>query len=920
MTFHFDLKTTQEKSIGEFKKNRRRYLTFGLVSLLIFLGIIYLGPFGGLERFGLIGQKKEKEQPARAAAVRGITGDFWADVIVGRRDFTDVLAGGFVNPKWLQRPGGAVVDRDISGSNLGYLFAQSTRENRIIALNLDSCIPTNITCSAQKVIGQPSASDYSACNGDTSFQNYPNRVPASNSSLCFVKEDANSTGENLAFVGMFAKGGNLYVPDTENHRVLVYNNVWGDQIADEVLGQDDFSGIYCNKTNAWILNTTPSASSLCLVDYSDTAKSGSGVALDNAGNLWVADNGNHRVLRFPKGADGKFVKSADIVLGQATFTTGPGRFGSALNQMRNPNSLRFDASGNLYVADGGNGRILKFVPDQQKIGSSATFFANGSFVSEIDPINNGIWIINGSRLQLYSFDKSLKKDLASTQMLAGSIGVAKNGGLVVNSPTQGVYWASNPLSRTSLGDAGDRVLFDFKSAINNSRLSAGHGVAIAANKLFATDSCRILVWNNASSLTTSKAADAVLVQPSFTSNDCNVNYVANLKADSNNRVWAKTQNGIYVYDANNISVTGTQPIKIVSDPVNVLGGGTISVLKDYEGLYGLAPQVVNGRLFLWVSNRDDNRVVRIRDPLTNPVIDVVLGQQNLSGISCNRGQVPAANANPSTTPDLTMLCKPGAVSVDRLNNLYVSDHALEVEGNWRLLMFSASTFSDNNTSVIFAPSATKVFPRAGGQVHATWEPTFDSKNHMVVGYNAYVGGRFAGYYLNPTDPIKTQPDGYLKDFYSMPYGATFDSFDNLYLTDINRPRVMIYKNPFNTGVSSPTPSPTPTTTPTPTPTPAPAGTPSGDTQAPTVTITSPANGSTISGRVSINATASDNVGVVKMEIYIDDVLIASLNNASISYFWNTNPKKVVSGTHKIEVRARDLAGNIGTSQVTVTKP
>lgn len=828
--------------------------------IIVFLLIILSTPF-------IVNNYLETRQKA-TGGIRGVSGDLWADVILGRRDFTDVLTRGYVNPKSLDRPGGAVIDRDTPGSTLGYLYAQSTRENRIIALNLDNCIPTNTTCVGEKVFGQPATSDYSACNGDSSFQNYPTRAAASASSLCFVGEDALSTAENLSFIGMYTQGGNLYVPDTANHRVLIYHNAWNDQVADEVIGQDDFSGISCNKllTRQPIdylqyLQSTPSASSLCLNDYY-TGQWGTGVALDSAGNLWVADNGNNRVLRFPKQPDGTISKTADIVLGQPDFTTGPGKTGAGLNQMAHPNSLRFDPSGNLYVSDVGNARILKYTSDQQKIGGAAVVFATpGTFISEVDPINGGIWIIDsGNRLKLFGFDGTLKKDLPTTQSIAGSIGVAKNGNLVVNSYTQGVYWFSSPLTKTTLGDNGDRGLFDFSSTINNLRMAgAGHGVAIAGNKLFASDSCRILFWNDPALLTNGKAADGVFIQPNFTSFDCNINAVASLKADGDNHLWAKTKNGIYAYDANNLAATGSVPIKTIVDPIATLGGGSLNILStDFEGLNGIAAQKVGTSLFLWVSDSNTNRVFRIRDPLGTPVIDVVLGQTNLTGTSCNRGLVGAASTHPATAPDLTMLCRPGAISIDRKGNVYVSDHSLEVEGNWRLLIFSASSLPTGNTSIIFDPAATKSLPGA------TWEPAFDSQNHMVVGYNAYVGSRFPGYYLDPLDPAKNQPDGYLKDYYSMAFGATFDSLDNLYVTDINRPRVMVYKNPFNNIVPSPSPSlPSPTPTPTssititPTPTPVPITQPVSNTGNITGTVSSSAGGIVSGAKATVSVTGKN---------------------------------------------------------------
>jgi hypothetical protein len=91
-----------------------------------------------------------------------------------------------------------------------------------------------------------------------------------------------------------------------------------------------------------------------------------------------------------------------------------------------------------------------------------------------------------------------------------------------------------------------------------------------------------------------------------------------------------------------------------------------------------------------------------------------------------------------------------------------------------------------------------------------------------------------------------------------------------------------------------------------------------DTTPPTASITAPANGATVSNSVTITATASDNVGVVKMELYLDGTLTTSNTNAtSLSFSWNTN--SVSNGSHSLVVKAYDAANNIGTSPtVTVT--
>jgi hypothetical protein len=92
-----------------------------------------------------------------------------------------------------------------------------------------------------------------------------------------------------------------------------------------------------------------------------------------------------------------------------------------------------------------------------------------------------------------------------------------------------------------------------------------------------------------------------------------------------------------------------------------------------------------------------------------------------------------------------------------------------------------------------------------------------------------------------------------------------------------------------------------------------------DTTAPTVAITSPANGATVTGTVKITATASDTgSGVAKVSFYADGVLIGTKSSAPYSVSWNT--KKVARGQHTLVAIAQDVAGNSQTSasiQVTV---
>ena len=93
---------------------------------------------------------------------------------------------------------------------------------------------------------------------------------------------------------------------------------------------------------------------------------------------------------------------------------------------------------------------------------------------------------------------------------------------------------------------------------------------------------------------------------------------------------------------------------------------------------------------------------------------------------------------------------------------------------------------------------------------------------------------------------------------------------------------------------------------------------SNDTTAPTVLITAPSGGATVSGSVTLSATASDNVSVVGVQFLVDGVAVNTEDTSSpYSRTWTTTTGG--NGTHTVSARARDAAGNTTTSTgVTVT--
>ena len=92
-----------------------------------------------------------------------------------------------------------------------------------------------------------------------------------------------------------------------------------------------------------------------------------------------------------------------------------------------------------------------------------------------------------------------------------------------------------------------------------------------------------------------------------------------------------------------------------------------------------------------------------------------------------------------------------------------------------------------------------------------------------------------------------------------------------------------------------------------------------DTIAPTVAITSPANGATVTGSVKLTANASDSgSGIAEVRFYVDGALLGTKASTPFTVTWNT--KKVSKGQHTLWAVAQDAGGNTQTSasiQVTV---
>jgi sugar lactone lactonase YvrE len=139
---------------------------------------------------------------------------------------------------------------------------------------------------------------------------------------------------------VFDSSGNLWVADTADNRVLRFPAPLSNGVAANlVLGQPDF---------------VSSAAATTQTGMDEPVS----LTFDSSGNLWVVDLSNSRVLKFsPPFSTGM---GASLVIGQPAFTTNQGQGITTSSSLYNPYDARFDSSGNLWVSDCSNDRVLRY--------------------------------------------------------------------------------------------------------------------------------------------------------------------------------------------------------------------------------------------------------------------------------------------------------------------------------------------------------------------------------------------------------------------------------------------------------------------------------------------------------------------------------------------------------------------------------
>ncbi len=551
-----------------------------------------------------------------------------ATLVFGEPDpgATTAYQSGFTN-KTLFHPSGVAVDSS------GNLFVADSGANRV--LEYDS--PFNEDDVADRVYGTCGSFIGGTCAGMT----------VSNATL--------SNPTSVAIDG----GNNLWVVDAGDNRVLEYvNPIAGGSLttASLVLGQlGIFSSTGCNLGGA-----SPTADSLCFTGFD------SGVVVDTAGNVYVGDSGNNRVLEYfspaqsgtSPGTPGLAADTtADVVYGQnGSFTSNSyqannGESGASLSA---PGAVSLDASSDLYITDAGNQRVLEFTTTTTNPPAAATQVLGqcNSFTGSACPPAN---------IQT-TLSETLNLAVTNPSGVAGGLAIDAAGELYVADPLNNrVLVLPSPTSSSTSTFSG-RVLGQISFIHNQADFVDGEGYDIAwgvavdtsvsPNRLWVVDSSnsRVLGYKNVTALNDLNPADVVIGQPDF-----------------------------FSYYPNQFDSTASN-----SPTAATLALPTAAAVDASGNLY--VADTGNSRVLVYLNPFGKGQADGIS-------ADLIIGQNG----SFTAGTTSAACA---TTPSAGTLCAPNGLSLDHSGNLYIVDAGFN-----RVLKFTSPAASPNLAQVLGQPDA-----------------------------------------------------------------------------------------------------------------------------------------------------------------------------------------------------------------------
>lgn len=582
--------------------------------------------------------------------------------------------------------------------------------------------------------------------------------------------------------------GNVYVVDSGNNRILrfpkPYSQPLGDIVADLVIGQKNFVSGSPNQGMP-----APNATTLALgvVNSSTQQLLPSGLAFDSSGNLWVADTGNNRVLRFPASSLNANGPSADTVLGQGSFTSNQlptqNLAQSNLGIVVDPTGIALDGAGNLYVADN-FARVLIFA------GPSIAATQNAARVLGVLPASN--------QPPAYPTSTTLGSTNTAGNTLTGSpqgvfvMNTAQGVSLFVcDSPENRVVRYDNPLSASIQAPAVSPAQSGVIGQVGSTNGQANQGMTNPNNGTFS--------WPIAGA-----------IRP-----DTNELWVVD---QSNNRALAFANQGGEVYSTASRVLGQTD---YIYDTANLIVGSELwisgygaGMAVDKTSCTTTQPVTCSSPPHLYIADSQNNRVLGFYDArlvgvdsrtLLTQKADLVIGQADLMNSLVNS---PTNNAG---QPTATGLNHPVGLAVDANGNLLVAD-----SGNSRVLRFPAPFAQPTGTVqtaslvlgqalfTVAAPNISQsnmVEPFGLALLSDGSLAVSDSSANRILVFNRPPGGDFtngqaASLVIGQVNFSQgAQASSSSNNGFNSPRHIAVDSSDRIYVCDTNNNRLMVFSKP-----------------------------------------------------------------------------------------------------------------------------
>jgi len=572
----------------------------------------------------------------------------------------------------------------------------------------------------------------------------------------------------------------------------------GDTIADRELGQPDFLHNSANFVDAQSLSL---------------GSTNSGVAVDQSSvpnHVYVSDIENNRVLGWASVAALVNGQGADIVIGQPDFFSSTADFnGVTASSLSAPSGLAVDSSGNLYVADQSNNRVLEYNTPFTVTGEpgSGDTIADEVFGQSDNFTSNAC-----------NFNASTTAATASSLCVPAGVALDSMGELyIADSSNNRVLEYSFPSINTTANLVLGQANFTTTVAgLSKTALDDPQDVAPdSAGNLYVVDggsNTRVLEFN--APLTTDAAAARVFGQSNFTTGGCDSLGVTANSLCAPTGVALDGSNRLYIVDQGNSRVLeyNTPLTSAIANTVFGQGNSTttqscnFSGMVDANGLCAPVHAALDSAADLFVTDGQNNRVLKYNTPLTtDTTADVVLGQGNFGHNTANEVDGSAFSA-----PNWVAL--DNSVSPPRL---YVADSS-----NNRVLGFNNATSFANGAPAdivlgqpdLFSNTANQGTPLSGTTLYDPQGVAVDKhgnlfvadyNNSRVLEYDAPVtSSKTAHLVFGAPDLMTTGCSGVTANTLCNPTGVAVDINDNVYIADTGSNRVLKYTTPLTTNTTA----------------------------------------------------------------------------------------------------------------------